>query len=94
MTQAEALVNDQMMQHLDDWQTQHQTRPHVSAESLKTVSLLFYRIFMFIPVFYSDMETGSLISVKLNQLVDQKSKQLTEQEMSLSNSNSMICLRT
>ena len=65
MTQAEALVNDQMMQHLDDWQTQHQTRPHVSAESLKTVSLLFYRIF--ITVFYSDMETGSLISVKLNQ---------------------------
>ena len=39
MTQAEALVNDQMMQHLDEWQTQHQTRPHVSAESLKTVSL-------------------------------------------------------
>ena len=67
MTQAEALVNDQMMQHLDDWQTQHQTRAHVSAESLKTVSLLFYRIFMFIPVFYSDMETGSLISAKLNQ---------------------------
>ena len=65
MTQAEALVNDQMMQHLDDWQTQHQTRPHVSAESLKTVSLLFYRIF--ITVFYSDMETGSLISAKLNQ---------------------------
>ena len=39
MTQAEALVNDQMMQHLEDWQTQHPTRPHVSAESLKTVSL-------------------------------------------------------
>jgi len=36
MTQAEALVNDQMMQHLEDWQTQHPTRPHVSAESLKT----------------------------------------------------------
>ena len=65
MTQAEALVNDQMMQHLDDWQTQHQTRAHVSAESLKTVSLLFYRII--ITVFYSDMETGSLISAKLNQ---------------------------
>ena len=44
MTQAEALVNDQMMQHLEDWQTQHPTRPHVSAESLKTVSLSIFNI--------------------------------------------------
>ena len=44
MTQAEALVNDQMMQHLEDWQTQHPTRPHVSAESLKTVSLSIFKI--------------------------------------------------
>ena len=41
--QAEALVNDQMMQHLEDWQTQHPTRAHVSAESLKTVSVTFHR---------------------------------------------------
>ena len=66
MTQAEALVNDQMMQHLEDWQTQHPTRPHVSAESLKTVSLSFHQK-DFDSFFYSDMETGSLISVKSKQ---------------------------
>ena len=80
------------MQHLEDWQTQHPTRPHVSAESLKTVRLSFDQK-DFDSYFYSDMETGSLISVKSKQWMDLKLRRATEQETSQSNSNLMIWLR-
>ena len=52
--------------------------------------LIYGKLFTHI---FSDMETGSLILVKSKQWVDQKLRQATEQETSLSNSNLMIWLR-